>query len=467
MEQNDILTYCGREDRNSLLTVLNKNKEDDFSDNNISISEHIMPTKYFNVDDAITKIISKNNDFSFLSMNIQSLNAKFDQLKILIHYLNDRGCEFSAICIQETWFSDFTDTSLYNINGYNLLSQSKICSAHGGLCIYLNIKYDYKIKPDVYKTSDIWEGQFVEIRCSQCARTFILRNLFYRPPIDLNHNYQTFIDELTPVLNQLNKKNKEVVIAGDFNIDLLRLNEKPIFNDYFDMLITNHFIPTITLPTRLSARSASLLDNFICNSTLSSSPKPSGIIISDLSDHFPYFLLLDTQVVSKPPPKSITIQKFDSHSVQSFKATVASANIYNNLNKEISADPNINYNIIQNTITAAKTKSFPVKTFRYNKHKHKNSQWITQGLIKSIKNRDKLYANLKSLNTGDENYNDLKLNLCTYNKIIKKCIRKAEKIYYYNSFKKYTNDIKSTWGVIKDIVNKNKAKKSFLIFFLN
>ena len=90
----------------------------------------------------------------------------------------------------------------------------------------------------------------------------------------------------------------------------------------------------------------------------------------------------------KPPLKSITIQKFDSHSVQSFKATVASANIYNNLNKEISADPNINYNIIQDTITAAKAKSFPVKTFKYNKHKQKNSQWITQGLIKSIKNRD-------------------------------------------------------------------------------
>ena len=151
--------------------------------------------------------------------------------------------------------------------------------------------------------------------------------------------------------------------------------------------------------------------------------------------------------------------------MQSFKATVASANIYNNLNKEISADRNTNYNIIQNTITAAKAKSFSVKTFKYNKHKHKNSQWITQGLIMSIKNRDKLYANLKSLNTGDENYNDLELSLCTCNKILKKSIREAEKIYYYNSFKKYTDDIKSTWGVIKDIVNKNKAKKSFPNFF--
>ena len=76
-----------------------------------------MPTKYYKVDDAITKIIYKNNDLSILSKNIQSLNAKFDQLKIIIYYhdyLNDRGCEFSAICIQETWFIDFTDTTVHN-----------------------------------------------------------------------------------------------------------------------------------------------------------------------------------------------------------------------------------------------------------------------------------------------------------------------------------------------------------------
>ena len=40
-----------------------------------------------------------------------------------------------------------------------------------------------------------------------------------------------------------------------------------------------------------------------------------------------------------------------------------------------------------------------------------------------------LYANLKSLNTGDDNYNDLKLNLCTYNKILKKCIREAKNYF--------------------------------------
>ena len=113
----------------------------------------------------------------------------------------------------------------------------------------------------------------------------------YRPPRDINENYETFIEELTPTLDKLNKRKTEVVIAGDYNIDLLKINEKAILSEYFDMLTTNNFIPKITLPTRISSRSATLIDNFLCNISPLSSETLSGILVSDLSDHFPYFIL--------------------------------------------------------------------------------------------------------------------------------------------------------------------------------
>ena len=52
---------------------------------------------------------------------------------------------------------------------------------------------------------------------------------------------------------------------------------------------------------------------------------------------------------------------------------------------------------------------------------------------------------LKSAETNDDNYNTLKINLNTYNKILKKSIREAKKTYFYNYFKKYNGDIKNTW----------------------
>ena len=71
-------------------------------------------------------------------------------------------CFFGAICIQETWLSDNSDTSLLRLGGYNLISQGKICTTHGGVAIYLSDKYNYKLL-SLHKYSEIWESQFIEV----------------------------------------------------------------------------------------------------------------------------------------------------------------------------------------------------------------------------------------------------------------------------------------------------------------
>ena len=47
------------------------------------------------------------------------------------------------------------------------------------------------------------------------------------------------------------------------NIDLLKINERNVFNEYFDSMISHGFSPCITLPTRFSKRSATSIDNFL------------------------------------------------------------------------------------------------------------------------------------------------------------------------------------------------------------
>ena len=94
-------------------------------------------------DSNLTKILSEqSNMFSIPSLNIQSLNAKFDQLHIFVQQLRQSNHEFSAICLQESWLSNVADISLYQLEGYTLIMQGKTCSQHGGLVIYLNNKYN-------------------------------------------------------------------------------------------------------------------------------------------------------------------------------------------------------------------------------------------------------------------------------------------------------------------------------------
>ena len=115
----------------------------------------------------------------------------------------------------------------------------------------------------------------------------------YRPPKDNNENYKVLFDELALVLEKLQIMRNEVVIAGDFNIDLLQINEKPLFNEYFNMIVSNGFIPKITLPTRITDRSGTLIDNFLCKLSNNFSKTTAGILLNNISDHQPYFICLD------------------------------------------------------------------------------------------------------------------------------------------------------------------------------
>ena len=70
----------------------------------------------------------------------------------------------------------------------------------------------------MYDGSDVWEGLFILLK-NNFHKSVVIGNI-YRPPRDININYQTFIRELTPILSAFEKRNAEVILAGDFNIDL-------------------------------------------------------------------------------------------------------------------------------------------------------------------------------------------------------------------------------------------------------
>ena len=76
----------------------------------------------------------------------------------------------------------------------------------------------------------------------------------------------------------------------------------------------------------------------------------------------------------------------------------------------------------------------------------------------SIKRRDFLYRKLKETPSDSIEYEHRKINVRTYNMILLRSIFIAKK--YNSRFPKYIFDIKSTWSVIRNILNKNKSKSS-------
>ena len=118
------------------------------------------------------------------------------------------------------------------------------------------------------------------------------------------------------------------------------------------------------------------------------------------------------------------------------------------------SDPNISYNNLYQVLSKAKALHIPIKQVKFDKKKHKKSPWITKGIIKSLTCRDKLHRSFKQCRVGTEVYNTLKTNLHTFNRILKRSISSAKKVYYNNVFNQYKFNIKNTCGTIKDILNK-------------
>ena len=151
-------------------------------------------------DKSLIDIVKHNpHNFFILSMNCQSLNAKFNEILVYLQFLHNEGFDFDVICLQETWLEDKIQGGFYDLPGYNAIHQGKTCSAHGGLSIYLKEHIRYNIINTESFTS--WENQFIEIPGVGHNKKITIGNI-YRPPRDRNEDYNSFITEFSSILTQ-------------------------------------------------------------------------------------------------------------------------------------------------------------------------------------------------------------------------------------------------------------------------
>ena len=156
------------------------------------------------------------------------------------------------------------------------------------------------------------------------------------------------------------------------------------------------FFPMITLPTRSSKKSCTLIDQMVCNSShLDHTNLSSSIIMSKISDHFPCLVTLKILNDKPKRPKFIQKRVISEAATHKFRVELRSSDISSHLNENLMIDPNLEYDIFERIALNAYEKHFQ-KNKRVRVNKHKLSPWITTGLIKSIEFRDKLYKRLKS-----------------------------------------------------------------------
>ena len=426
---------------NSLTHLLNTEDTDE-----LNVIRH---SPYISDDELIQSRLHNTNGLSILSLNCQSLQAKFDYIKVLIDKFCNGNHPLQVICLQETWFSANTDLSPYIIPGYHIISTGHYASNHGGLVIYLNDIRNYDIIT-CDSDSHIWERQIIEItNPSNIARKKITIGNIYRPPYNLQDNIDTFMAEFNATLLQYHGNSSSTYFCGDYNIDLLKIPRIQMYEDYFDNILSAGYIPTITLPTRLSNNST-LIDNIFINNV--GNKLTACILNIHISDHQPVVLFSNHELPTVKT-KYITITNNSDEAKAAFILSFENKHVLEQL-VETNEDPNYNYEILERALTDSYTECFPKRVVKFNKKKHKKNAWISIGIIRSINHRNRLYKHLKQLKTDSFDYVIKKADFNRFRNVLKKTITHAKRLHFKRLFDQFKYNMKKTWKIISDSLNK-------------
>ena len=107
------------------------------------------------------------------------------------------------------------------------------------------------------------------------------------------------------------------IIVGDFNINLIK-TENANTEQYTNTILQNSFIPCITIPTRVTYHSASIIDHILLKTprNLIHTKVSAGNLITDISDHLPNILFMDLAIKSineRPLIRLFTPQKISEY----------------------------------------------------------------------------------------------------------------------------------------------------------
>ena len=279
-----------------------------------------------------------------------------------------------------------------SIEAYDIYSTGSQL-ARGGTRIYVNKNFNSFERNDLKINNEEYESVWIEI--NNKGSKSIVCGCLYRHP---SNNSKEFLSYLEKCLSQLTKKNKEVYICGDFNFDLLNLENNHICQEFYNLLCSYGFLPKIIQPSRITDYHASLIDNIFSNNL--SDEILSGNILLTLSEHFSQFVSVRREKIDF---KNVKIyqrdySKFDNSlfsddvSIQKWDAT------YENVNDQ--------FNDFFWKLNGCVERHAPIKELSPKEIKMKSKPWITPGITKLIRNKNKLFKR-KKRQPNNENIKEL------------------------------------------------------------
>lgn len=386
-----------------------------------------------------------DKSISLLHVNCRSLNKNFDSLCTLLCSMSEN---VTAVALTETWLNA-SNENLFTLNGYNFVGKSRLNKIGGGVGIFLNANLNYKIRNDLSVMNEFIECIFVEI--TQLNASNIIIGSVYRPP---NSDVTLFNSAMSTICEKISEKKSNLsFLAGDFNLDLLKVNQHIPTCEFLNLLNSHSFLPTIKYPTRITDFSTTLIDNIFVNSIAHAFD--SAIIYSDISDHLPIAVRFSMHLEQRKPISTLDRRLYSPQSITNFCAALYDISWDDVITcADVDGDASESYSVFHSKFIALFDEHFPLTSNRYSKRSSPRQEWITKGLIKSCNRKSALYKKFIA-NPSQA----MKRKYVKYRNKLKTLLMKAKIDYYKNRIASASGNLRQTWKLINGVLNNSQPDK--------
>jgi hypothetical protein len=389
---------------------------------------------------------TRNRSFFFdsylniLHQNIAGLINKSDELTVCLDELSNKELPVDILCITEHFiqcgYENFVDIANYTLAA----SFSRKDSKRGGSCILVKNGYQWTELTEVRHLSISGVVECCAIQLSSCKTIVVC---IYRVPNPSNLN--VFFERLEKILLIVcGRQNRNVVVTGDFNIDILKNNN--ISLDFECILLNFNLKLALRQPTRLASKTC--IDNFAHNVKKSK----TSVLELALSDHTAQLLKFSVKQIFFNDMWRIRRRDYHIENMKKFKNCLSNLHL-----NEVyqTCDVNVAFNLFFEGFALFYDLCFPFKEVKVKLNKKPN--WISRGIKVCSKKKRQLLWHYRF-----ERSKENKIKLQRYSRILKHIITSTKKAQ--NNFKINTskNKVRDAWLIInktrKNIPKNNVAK---------
>ena len=204
---------------------------------------------YFSANDFRNRFRNIENEFIVFHQNIRSFSRNGEEFLL---YLNSLDVSVGVIVLSETWFTNETTQEIEGYNSFHITRNNRI---GGGVSVYVRNDFNSKFLPLSSSCRDLFEVCSVHVKISNNFQLNVAD--IYRPPSASTYD---FTNEIESFLETNWGPSVNALLCSDLNLDLSDHLSNHV-SGFMQSMQSQSFLPHITIPTRVTNSSATIIDH--------------------------------------------------------------------------------------------------------------------------------------------------------------------------------------------------------------